>query len=145
MASFKHSVLLPRPPEEVFSWLLEEDKVPQWTSRLHAYDVVGDGPIRSGTRIHQVLTVKGQKLDVELEIVAYDPPRAAESRFSLQGVDVATVYSLAPVGEGTELTQTLDGTATSFKARMLLPMVQPHLEGKITEDLGRLRELLSSA
>jgi uncharacterized protein YndB with AHSA1/START domain len=145
VANFKHTVTLPRPPEQVFPWLLEEDKVPQWTTRLQTYDVVGNAPVGRGTRIHQVLTVKGQQLDVELEITAYDPPRAAESRFSLQGVDVATVYSLSPVAEGTELTQSLDGKATSFKARLLLPMVQPHLEGKIAEDLERLREILGSA
>ena len=144
MASFRHTVTVPRPPEEVFPWLLEEDKVPRWTTRLEAYDVVGDGPIGRGTRIRQVLTVKGQKLDVELEVTAYDPPRAAESRFSLQGVDVATVYSLSPVAEGTELTQSLDGKATSFKARMLLPIVQPHLEVKVADDLEQLRELLSA-
>jgi hypothetical protein len=84
------------------------------------------------------------KYDVLLVFMPYYPPRAAESRFSLQGVAVATVYALTPVGEGTELTQSLDGKATSFKARMLLPVVQPHLEGKVAEDLERLRELLSS-
>ena len=144
MASFHHTVTVPRPPDEVFPWLLDEDKVPQWTSRLEAYDVVGNGPIQRGTRIRQVLTVKGQQLDVEMEVTAYDPPRAAESRLSLQGVDIETVYSLTPVADGTELTQSLDGKATSFKARMLLPVVQPHLEGKVAGDLARLRELLSA-
>jgi uncharacterized protein YndB with AHSA1/START domain len=144
VASFRHTVTVPRPPDQVFPWLLEEDKVPQWTSRLEAYDVVGDGSIGRGTRIRQVLIVKGQKLDVDMEVTAYDPPRAAESRLSLRGVDIDTVYSLTPVGEGTELTQSLDGKATSFKARMLLPVVQPHLEGKIADDLERLRELLSA-
>jgi len=46
-------------------------------------------------------------------------------------------------GDGTELTQTLDGKANGFKARLLLPVVQPKLEEKIAEDLARLRELLS--
>ncbi|MGH2969329.1 MAG: SRPBCC family protein [Solirubrobacteraceae bacterium] len=143
MASFRHSVSLPRAPEEVFPWLLEPDKVPRWTSRLEGYEQTGDGPIGRGSRIRQVLTVKGQRLDVELEVTAYDPPRSAESRFSLQGVDVVTSYTLAVAGSGTELTQTLGGRATSFTARMLLPVVQPHLERKLIEDLERLRELLS--
>jgi uncharacterized protein YndB with AHSA1/START domain len=142
VASFEHTVALSRPPEDVFPWLLEPDKVPRWTSRLEAYEVLGSGDIARGTRIRQVLTVKGQQLDVELEVTGYEPPQAAESRFSLQGVDVVTTYSLAPNGGGTKLTQTLDGTAGSFKARLLLPVVQPHLEGKIADDLERLRELL---
>lgn len=143
MASFSHTVTVPEPPAEVFPWLLEEDKVPQWTSRLKAYEVHGDGAVGQGTRMHQVLTVGGQDLDIELEITRYDPPRFAESRFSTNGIDVTTTYALREAGGGTELTQTLEGTANGFKARLLLPVVQPKLEGKLTEDLERLRELLS--
>jgi hypothetical protein len=143
VASFQHSVAIPRPPEDVFPWLFEEDKVPQWTSRLEAYELLGDGAIGDGARIRQVLTVKGQRLEVVMVISSYDPPRAAESRFTLQGVDVVTSYELAGDGGGTQLTQTLDGHASSFKARMLLPVVKPHLEGKLQDDLERLRGLLS--
>jgi hypothetical protein len=61
----------------------------------------------------------------------------------MSGLDVVTTYSLAPAGTGSELTQTLEGNASGFKARMLVPVIQPRLEKKLTEDLERLRELLS--
>jgi len=143
VASFSHTVSIPKPPGEVFPWLLEEDKVPKWTTRLQAYDVVGGGAIARGTRIRQVLTVSGQALDIEIEITRFEPPGFAESRFSTNGMDVETTYALRANGDGTELTQTLDGKANGFKARLLLPVVQPKLEEKIAEDLARLRELLS--
>ena len=143
MASFSHTVTIAKPPAEVFPWLLDEDKVPQWTSRLKNYDVRGDGAIGRGTRIRQVLTVGGSDLDIELEITGYDPPSSAESRFSTNGIDVETTYALREAGGGTELTQTLEGKSNGFKARLLLPVVQPKLEAKLTEDLERLRELLS--
>ncbi len=143
MASFSHTVGVPKPPAEVFPWLLDEDKVPQWTGRLEAYEVLGDGALRAGTRIRQVLTVSGQQLDLELEIARYEPPGFAESRFSTNGLHVVTTYALRENGAGTELTQSLEGRASSFKARMLVPIVQPKLEAKLTEDLERLRELLS--
>jgi len=127
----------------VFPWLLEEDKVPQWTTRLQNYEVLGSGTIARGTRIRQVLTVSGQALDIEIEITRFEPPGFAESRFSTNGMDVETTYALRANGDGTELTQTLDGKANGFKARLLLPVVQPKLEEKIAEDLARLRELLS--
>ena len=141
MPAFTKTVSIARPPAEVFPWLLEQDKVPQWTSRLEAYEV--QGAIGVGTRIRQVLTVKGQKLDVELEITRHEPPHAAESRFSLQGIDVRTVYRLVGSGSGTELTQELEGKASGFKGRMLLPIVQGPLEEKIAVDLEKLREVLS--
>ena len=143
MASFSHSISIPKPPGEVFPWLLEEDKVPQWTTRLQNYEVLGSGAIARGTRIRQVLTVSGQALDIEIEITRFEPPGFAESRFSTNGMDVETTYALRANGDGTELTQTLDGKANGFKARLLLPVVQPKLEEKIAEDLARLRELLS--
>jgi hypothetical protein len=143
VASFSHTINVPKAPGEVFPWLLEEDKVPQWTTRLRAYEVLGGGAIGHGTRIRQVLTVSGQALDIELEITRYDPPGFAESRFSTNGLEVGTTYALRAAGAGTELTQTLEGKANGFKARLLVPVVQPKLEAKLTEDLERLRELLS--
>ena len=143
MASFSHTISVPKPPAEVFPWLLDEDKVPQLTGRLQEYEVLGDGTLGPGTKIRQVLTVSGQKLDLELEVVRYEPPGFAESRFSTNGLDVVTTYKLREAGDGTELTQSLEGKAASFKARLLVPIVQPKLEGKLTEDLERLRELLS--
>jgi uncharacterized protein YndB with AHSA1/START domain len=143
VASFSHTVTIPKPPAEVFPWLLGVDEVPQWTTRLEAYEVLGDGSLGPGARIRQVLTVSGQPLDVEIEVVRYEPPGYAESRFSTNGMDVETTYALREAGGGTELTQTLEGKANGFKARLLVPIVQPKLEAKLTEDLERLRELLS--
>jgi uncharacterized protein YndB with AHSA1/START domain len=144
MAGFTHSVTLPRPPAEVFPWLLEEDKVPQWTGALERYEVLGDGPLGPGSRVRQVLTVSGERIDLELEITRYDPPREAESRFSISGLEVVTQYELGGADGGSTLTQTLEGKASGFKARLLVPVVQPRLERKLTADLERLRELLSS-
>jgi uncharacterized protein YndB with AHSA1/START domain len=144
MAGFSHSVTLTRPPAEVFPWLLEEDKVPQWTGALERYEVLGDGPLGSGSRVRQVLTVSGERIDLELEITRYDPPREAESRFSISGLEVVTQYELAEADGGSMLTQTLEGKASGFKARLLVPVVQPRLERKLTADLERLRELLAS-
>ena len=143
MASFSHTISVPKPPAEVFAWLLDEDKVPRWTGRLQAYERLGDGPLGPGSKMRQVLTVGGQPLDLVLAITRYEPPGFAESRFSTNGLDVVTTYTLREAGGGTELTQSLEGKASGFKARLLVPVVQPKLESKLTEDLERLRELLS--
>ena len=141
MASFRHTVTVPRPPDEVFPWLFEEDKVPQWTGSLDGYAV--QGTLGPGATIRQTLEVSGHKVDVEMRLTRYEPPHGAESHFSMSGLDVVTTYALSPNGGGTELTQTLEGNASGFKARMLVPVVQPRLEKKLTEDLERLRTLLT--
>ena len=139
MPSFSYSVELAQPPEEVFPWLLEADKVPQWTSDLQSYSV--KGPLGQGARAQQTLNVAGG-LELDLEITRYDPPRGAETRFETNGVKVTSVYTLEPNGGGTRLTQSLDAKAGGLTARMLIPVVQGRLEKKLSQDLERLREVL---
>jgi uncharacterized protein YndB with AHSA1/START domain len=141
VASFTHTVTVPRPPEEVFPWLLEGDRVPQWTSNLERYEP--EGAVGPGSTIRQRLVVGGQTFDVAMEVVRYEPPREAETRFSTNGVDIEASYVLAPDGAGTRLTQSLEAKARSLAARLIVPAVQPRLERKLIGDLERLQTLLS--
>jgi carbon monoxide dehydrogenase subunit G len=143
VAEFAHTIELPRPPAEVFPWLLDVDKVPRWTGHLERYERIGDGALGRGARLRQVLEVSGRRIDVELEVSRYDPPHGAETRFSTNGINVVNGYALQPAGAGTRLTQSIEAKATSFSARLLVPIVQPRLESKLTEDLERLRKTLS--
>jgi uncharacterized protein YndB with AHSA1/START domain len=138
--SFSHSVEVSKPPGEVFAWLFDDDKVPQWTSRLERYE--RDGALGPGAKVRQVLDVAGG-LTLDFEITGYDPPRTAGTSFTTNGVNLTSAYDLAPARQGgTRLTQTLDAKATSLTARMLIPVVQGRLEQKIKDDLERLRALL---
>jgi hypothetical protein len=139
------SATLPRAPADVFPWLLDEDKVPRWSSGLESYEVVGGGAIATGTRIRQTLAVSGSRRTVEMEVTRHDPPQSAETRFGLEGIEVVNTYALAADGNGgTRLTQVVEAKGSGFSARLLLPIVQPHLERKLEADLERLRELLSA-
>jgi carbon monoxide dehydrogenase subunit G len=137
--SFSHSIDVSKPPSEVFPWLLEQDKVPQWTSDLERYDV--SGPLGVGAHVTQRLTVAGG-IALEMEITAYDPPRGAATAFETNGVRVTSEYILEGSGAGTRLTQTLDATASGFAAKMVMRVVKDRLENKLTADLERLKLLL---
>jgi carbon monoxide dehydrogenase subunit G len=139
VASFSHSVEIPLPPAELFPWLLEEDKVPRWTGNLESYSQ--NGTLARGSRVRQVLEISGRRIDVELEITTYDPPNGAETVFSTNGIEVVNAYALEATGSGTRLTQSVDAKPSGLTARMLVPIIQPRLEQKLTEDLERLREL----
>ena len=143
MASFSHTVEVARPPAEVFPWLLDADKVPRWTGHLETYERVDDGALRTGSKLRQILDVSGRRIDVQLEVTGYDPPNAAETRFESNGVAVTSHYRLEPNGAGTRLTQAIEAKPTSLSGRMIVPIVQPRLEEKLTQDLDRLKETLS--
>ena len=143
MASFSHSVEIPRPPAEVFPWLLEEDKVPRWTGHLERYERLDGRPLGQGSKVRQVLDVSGRTIDVTLEITGFQPPSGAQTRFSTNGIDVVSSYALEAAGAGTRLTQSIEAKPSRLSARMLVPVIQPRLEKKLTEDLERLRTELT--
>lgn len=139
MPSFSHSIDVSKPPSEVFPWLLEEDKVPQWTSDLERYDV--DGALGTGTTVTQKLTLAGG-LALAMQITAYDPPRGAATAFETNGVKVESEYTVEDTGSGSRVTQTLEAKASGFAAKMLIPIVQGRLETKLKADLDRLKTVL---
>jgi carbon monoxide dehydrogenase subunit G len=143
VASFSHSVEIPRPPAEVFPWLLEDDKVPRWTGHLERYERLDGGPLGQGSKVRQVLDVSGRTIDVTLEVTGYQPPSGAQTRFSTNGIDVVSSYALEAAGAGTRLTQSIEAKPSGLSARMLVPVIQPRLEKKLTEDLERLRTELA--
>jgi carbon monoxide dehydrogenase subunit G len=142
VAETSKSVDIAKPPDEVFPYLFEPELVSQWTTGLDGYERLDDGALGRGSRFRQRLEVSGQRIDAEVELTGYDPPRGAESRTEIRGIDVISRYSLAPAGGGTRLTQTVEAKGGGLKGRVLIPVIQPHLERKLEADLAALAKLL---
>jgi carbon monoxide dehydrogenase subunit G len=136
------TVIIARAPEEVFPWLIDDDKVPRWMSGLERYEPAEAGPLRVGSRIHQRLSVSGQTLGFELEVSELAPPRTAVLRFEGSGFKAANEYAVTEADGGARVTWVVSGDTTSFKARLVAPMVQAKLQEKHDGDLARLRALL---
>jgi len=139
------TVVIAKPPAEVFAWLLEADKVGRWTSGLEVYEPLTPGPLGVGSKIREELLVSGQRLRFEMEITTLEPPRAAELRFEGSGFRAVNRYGISAEGDGARVTWAIEGETTSFTARMLAPMVQSRLQEKLEGDLARLREVLVSS
>ena len=136
------AVSVDKPPAEAFPWLLDADKVPRWMTGLVAYEPLEPGPLQVGSRIRQELSVSGQQLRFELRVAELAAPRRAVLSFEGSGFSAANEYTVAESGSGCRVTWVISGDTTSFKAKLLAPMVQAKLEEKLDTDLVRLRSLL---
>jgi carbon monoxide dehydrogenase subunit G len=137
------TVTVAKSPAEVFPWLIEADKVPRWMTGLQVYEPLDPGPLRVGSRIRQELLVSGHELRFELEVARLEPPRAAVLRFKGSGFKAANEYEVSEAEDGARVTWVISGETTSFKARLVAPMVQAKLQEKLDADLARLRTLLA--
>jgi carbon monoxide dehydrogenase subunit G len=137
------SVGVDKPPAEVFPWLIEPDKVPRWMTGLEVYEPLDPPPLRVGSRIRQELTVSGHQLRFELHVTELEPPERAVLRFEGSGFEAANEYTVEASGSGSRVTWVIEGQTTSFKAKLIAPMVQAKLQEKLDADLARLRTLLA--
>ncbi|MEZ0291741.1 MAG: SRPBCC family protein [Solirubrobacteraceae bacterium] len=133
------SVVLPELPGTIFPWLLEAEKVPKWMTGLEVYEPLDPPPLQVGSRIRQHLSVSGQQLKFELRVTELDAPHRAVLRFEGSGFKAANEYTVAEAAEGSKVTWVIDGDTTSFKARLIAPMVQAKLQEKLDHDLARLK------
>jgi len=137
------SVTVAQSPAQVFPWLLDADKVPRWMTGLEVYEPLEPGPLHVGSRIRQHLTVSGQNLRFELNVAELAPPRRAVLRFEGSGFKAANEYTVADAPGGATVTWVIGGDTTSFKAKLIAPMVQAKLQEKLDTDLSRLQGLLA--
>lgn len=137
------TVSVAKPPAEVFPWLVDADKVPRWMTGLEVYEPLEAGPLRVGSRIRQELSVSGHQLRFELYVAELGAPRRAVMSFEGSGFKAANEYTVAEADGGADVTWVISGDTTSFKARLIAPMVQAKLQEKLEIDLARLRALLA--
>ena len=144
MARFKQSVMINQPAERVFAFVSDFENDPPW-SGVTQVRRTSQGPLGVGTTFQVRQRFLGRHLDVELEVVRYEPSRVitvktTSSRFlSMTGTRL-----VEPAGETTQVT--FLGTGHT---RGLLKPLEPLLAAaagghRLQTQLARLRQCLET-
>lgn len=101
------------PPENVWGLIASVERLPEWFAGVEAAASL-PGPVEGiGRRQRLTRYLRGHTVEMEQEVVAWDPPRLLALRHvreSIEGRDVTGVrnfvtrLTLAPVGGGTRVT-----------------------------------------
>ena len=142
------SIDIGRPPHDVFAYVSDMARHPEWQDKLLSCTVEGEGPTRIGTRVKQTRRVGGGTRTFTLEVTDYDPP----NRLGFRGVD-------GPVRPQGRITlEPLDGgQRTRYSARLDFDRAWPRLPAtdsracaesarkQLPDSLQRLKEKLEAS
>ena len=103
-----------------------------------------DEPSACGSRFRDVFEDHGQRIELEAELVAFEPPQALAVRLVADAFEATSSSRLEETGPGTRLTATIETTYTAFAARLLAPVVTRQAQKRLEADLGRLKELVEA-
>jgi uncharacterized protein YndB with AHSA1/START domain len=138
----EHTLEIERPVEDVFAYLTDVARLPEWQSSAEAAELEGD--LAEGARIKEVRTFMGRRATSTLEVTEYDPPR----RFSLHVVEgpieYAVEHALEAVDGRTRITFVGRGE-TGRVPRLMHGTVRRAVERQFLKDLEALKHRLESA
>jgi carbon monoxide dehydrogenase subunit G len=104
----EETVVIARPPQEVFDFLSKFENIAVYDSSVTASEQIGDGTLGVGSRGRGTSKIMGRQFDWTAEITEFDPPRRMVSR-SVEGkLDFTITLTLEPADGGTRLTQRID-------------------------------------
>jgi uncharacterized protein YndB with AHSA1/START domain len=138
---FAFSIDIDRPAAEVFDYLTDAERLPEWQSGVLEAHWLGEPA--EGTHVREVRRFLGRRLEIEQEVTAYEPGR----RFGLRSVagpfPLSADMTLAAEGEGTTLTFAGEAEPGGF-FKLAETIVRRTAERQIRGDFETLKDILEA-
>jgi uncharacterized protein YndB with AHSA1/START domain len=138
------SIEVDRPAAEVFAYVTDPSRFPEWQNGVIDGHRQGDGPPAVGDKCVNTRQIGFAKRPVTSEITSFDPPRT----WSVRGIDgpirAAVDVNVEPLdkGERSRVTITIDFTGHGI-GKIVVPLViRPQTAKEMTTNMRRLKQRL---
>ena len=140
------TVEIERVPAVVFAALNDQEHLRDWVGGLTEPRLL-QGPVSGvGPRFQQVLQEMGQHIQVQGELLAYDPARKLTVHLVAPQFETTAAYELELIGSGsTRLHVESTTKLIGWGVRLLAPMIQAGVQKKLAGDFERLKAWLERA
>lgn len=135
------SVEISRRPEEVFAYISDASRFPEWQEKVVSASAEGD--MRRGTRVTMIRLVGRRRLTFVNEVTDYDPPHSQGFRSISGAVRPTGAVTIEPLDNGarSRLTFKLEIQGAGL-GRLLVPLVRRQARQEVPIAHARLKELL---
>lgn len=104
MTKFAHSVVIERPLDQVWDYVIEPTNDPVWLGSIIEVRRERGEQLEVGSEIHQVAQFLGRRFEVTLVVTEHEPMRRSAVRTVGGPVPVSGSYTFEPVNGGTRFT-----------------------------------------
>ena len=116
------TVLIDRPIEDVFEYLLKYENESKWQSSVEEARLTSDGPVDLGTTGLEVRIIFGLRIETTWILTEYEPPHRATCESTSGPIGYILTYSLEDSDGGTIFSYQIDSDPRGFfKLFKLLP------------------------
>ena len=141
MFRVEHSIVIERPPADVFAYTTDPEKLPEWQST--ALEARSEGPVRQGAHVTEVRKFLGRRMETDVEVTAYEQDR----RFALKAVSGPVPFdfeqTLEPSDGGTNVNVVLEAAPGGF-FKLAEPLVERAVRRQMQADYEQLKDILEA-
>lgn len=144
--AINETIEISRPPQEVFDYVSDMARHPEWQDQLLAAVVETEGSTRVGTRVKQTRRVGRGTRTFTLEVTEHGPP----NRLAFRGIDGPVrpqgKITLEPLegGERTRYSAQLDFEGHG-PGLLIAPLVRRDARKQLPDSLKRLKKKLEAS
>lgn len=144
MPVIEQTILINRPVGEVFRFVADFNNTPQWQPDVE--QVFQTEPsLRTGVMVTESrrLHLMGWKLDLNADIIAYQPNRMIEFKGVLGSFPLRAVYTFETARGATQFTQSFD-VRMGFLYGLFAPMMSGVIRRRTQRSLAALKQMLEA-
>ena len=124
MSDFRETIDVDRSPEDVWAYVMDPARLPEWQASAVVAEPLDAGPVHVGSRVRVTRHVGRRDIPMTMEYTEYDPPHV----WGMQGIDGPIrghVHGeIAPLDDGrrSRVTLELDFEGKGI-GKVLLPLI----------------------
>src|SRR6266480_2875278 len=139
------TVEIDRPQAEVFAYLNELDRHPEWQEDLIGSKVVSEGPVGVGARATDTRKVPGGPREMTYEVTEHDPPRKSSWRVINGPVRSIGTVRVDPLDDGSRSRVSVEFDLKGHGIGVLIaPFARMQARKQVPKDQAQLKEILES-
>jgi uncharacterized membrane protein len=143
MHTIETSIDIQRPVEAVFAYVADPRNGPQWQGAIKEAHVTPEGQPMVGTKVTQVVSFLGVKLEPTGEITALEPNRSFSFKGRSGPAMLEATYRFEAVGTGTRLSATVQVEPGGL-FQLAGPLFASQFKKQNEADFQRLKDLLEA-
>ncbi len=136
------SIYVERPPEDVFAYVLDIERTPEWRPRMSKVRWSRSGETDVGSRFEVVVRMLGIPFSFDFEVTEWDPPRYFAYRQTDGLVKVDAAMEWIPHGDGCWFHIAGDNQTDNVFMKLATPVFRSSLLWQNYNDLVRLKAIL---
>ncbi len=143
MIHVEHSVVINRPIEEVFSFVSDIEKMPQWAAEVVEAKQISEGAMGMGTTVKIAVKVLGRRAENTHKVTAYEPNSKFAFKTTSGPIQSEVTESVESVEDGTKFTIVAEAETGGF-FKLAEPIVARTTQREWETNVATLKDLLEA-